>query len=246
MSRDMTLAETLAEHESIWRDRPLLRRLYGDWFDLIIERLATVEGLTIELGSGFAPLKDRLPELVTTDVESTPWADAVVDAHALPYADAALANVIAVDVLHHLADPSSFLSELSRTLRPGGRLVAIEPYTSPLSTIAYRLFHHEHTNTHVDPFRLDATLAADAMAGNQALPAILFFRHALELSERWPELRIIERQRFSFLLYPLSGGFSRRPLMPNAFYRPLRKLEAMLAPAARLLAFRCLVVVERV
>jgi Methylase involved in ubiquinone/menaquinone biosynthesis len=241
----MTLAETLAEHESIWRERPLLRRLYGDWFDLIIEQLATVDGLTIELGSGFAPLKDRLPELIATDVESTPWSDAVVDAHALPYTDGALANVVAVDVLHHLADPSRFLNELRRTLRPGGRLIAVEPYTSPLSTLAYRLFHHEHTNTQVDPFQIDPALAADPMAGNQALPAILFFRHARELSERWPELRIVERRRFSFLLYPLSGGFSRRPLVPNALYGPLRMVEAVLAPFARLLAFRCLVVVER-
>jgi SAM-dependent methyltransferase len=239
------LTDILAEQESAWRRRPLLRRLYREWFDLIASRLAGVDGPTIELGSGFAPLKERLPELVTTDVEVTPWAERVVDAHELPFADGSIANIVAVDVLHHLADPARFLDEVRRTLRPGGRLVAVEPYTSPVSTLAYRFFHHERTDTSVDPFGLDPALAAGAMEGNQALPALLFFRHADELRARWPELELVERLRFSFVLYPLSGGFSHRRFVPAALYRPLRALEAALAPAAPLLASRCLVVLER-
>jgi SAM-dependent methyltransferase len=243
--RPPSLAEALAEQEAAWQQRPLVRRLYHEWFDLIAARLAQVEGPTVELGSGFGALKARLPVIVATDVEATPWADEVADAHELPYADGALANLVAVDVLHHLADPPRFFDEASRTLRSGGRVVAVEPYTSPLSTIAYRLFHHELTDPSVDPFRPDESLAAEALAGNQALPALLFFRGADEFRRRWPQLRLVERRRFSFLLYPLSGGFSRRPLVPAALYRPLAAAEALLAPAAPLLAFRCLVVLER-
>jgi len=243
--RPPLLVDALAEQEAAWRRRPLLRRLYNDWFDLIEARLSQVEGPTVELGSGFAPLKSRLPQIVATDVEPTPWADEVADAHALPYADATLANIVAVDVIHHLADPSRFLAEAQRTLRPGGRVVALEPYTSPLSLIAYRLFHHEHADASVDPFRPDPRLALGALEGNQAVPMLLFFRRADELERRWPELPIVERQRFSLLLYPLSGGFSHRPLVSAALYRPLRALETLLAPAAPLLASRCLVVLER-
>ena len=243
--RPPLLADALAEQEAAWNRRPLLRRLYNEWFDLIIARLASVEGPTVELGSGFAPLKARLPDIVATDVEPTPWADVVADAHALPYADASLANIVAVDVLHHLADPARFLDEARRTLRPGGRVVAVEPYTSPLSIVAYRLFHHEHTDPSIDPFRPDPRLAVGALEGNQALPMLIFFRHADDLGRRWPELRIVERRRLSFLLYPLSGGFSHRPLVPPVLYRPLRALEALLTPAAPLLASRCLVVLER-
>ena len=243
--RRSLLADAIAEQEAAWHRRPLVRRLYNDWFDLIVARLAPVSGPTVELGSGFAPLKARLPDLVTTDVQPTRWIDEVADAHALPYADGSLANLIAVDVVHHLADPARFFDEARRTLRPGGRFIAVEPYTSPLSTMAYRLLHHEQTDTGVDPFRQDPRLATEALEGNQALPMLLFFRRVDEFRRRWPELRIIERRRFAFLLYPLSGGFSRRPLVPAALYRPLAALETLLAPAAPLLAYRCLVVLER-
>jgi len=57
------LADALAEQEAAWHRRPLVRRLYNDWFDLIVAHLAPIEGPTVELGSGFAPLKARLPEL---------------------------------------------------------------------------------------------------------------------------------------------------------------------------------------
>jgi SAM-dependent methyltransferase len=242
---DPSLVETLSELEAAWRTRPLLRRLYGEWFDLIAERLATIEGPTIELGSGFAPLRRRLPDLVTTDVEPTPWADVVVDAQSISYPDASLANIVAIDVLHHLAEPTRFLDEARRTLRPGGRVVAIEPYTSVLWTFVYRSFHHELTEPKINPFELDPRLSAKAMEGNQALPTALFFHHVDEFRRRWPELRIVERRRFAFLIYPLSGGFTRRRLLPNSLYRPLRALETVLAPAASLIASRCFVVLER-
>ena len=185
-----------------------------------------------------------VPHVVATDVEPTSWADAVVDAHDLPYADASLANLVLFDVFHHLGDPARFLDEAGRTLRPGGRIVLVEPYCSAVSTPLYRRFHHERTDLGVDPFAPDPALGA-AMEGNQALPTLAFFRHAAELTRRWPELRLVRRRRFAFVLYPLSGGYSRRPLVSPGLYRPLHVLESVLSPLAPLLAFRCLVVLER-
>src|SRR5262245_48592863 len=168
-SAPRSLGEVLAEQELAWRRRPFLRRIYCEWFDLIGSRMVS-GGPSIELGAGFAALASHIPGVVATDLEPTPWAEDVVDAHALPYADGSLANVVGVDVVHHLADPPRFLDELRRTLRVGGRLVIVEPYISPVSTTAYRAFHHEHTEPDVDPFVPDTSLAAEAMQGNQALP----------------------------------------------------------------------------
>ena len=67
-----------------------------------------------------------------------------------------------------------------------------------------------------------------------------------ELESRWPELAIVERRLLALFLYPLSGGFGQRALLPAALYRPLAALERALSPVlGRALAFRCLVVLER-
>jgi SAM-dependent methyltransferase len=240
----MSLEAALADQERAWRERPVLRRLYREWHEEIARELAPGPGDTIELGAGFAQLKDVVPHVVATDIEATTWADAVVDAHDLPYADSSLANLVLFDVFHHLRDAARFLHEAQRALRSGGRVVLVEPYCSPVSTPLYRRFHHERTDVDVDPFTPDPALGA-AMEGNQALPTLAFFRHVDEFARRWPELRVVRRRRFAFLLYPLSGGYSRRPFVPSVLYRPLRTLETALSPLAPLLAFRCLVVLER-
>jgi SAM-dependent methyltransferase len=229
----------------MWRRRPLLRRLYHDWYELVVTHLSTVPGKTVELGAGTAHFKDAFPAAVATDVEPTPWADEVVDAERLPYADASLANLVLIDVFHHLAHPVRFFDECRRALALGGRVVMLDPYCSLISTPAYRLFHHEKTD-------LDAGALADApelegapLASNQARATLVFFREAEAFRDRWPELRIVGRRRLALVLYPLSGGYSRRQLVPAALYRPLALLERALNPLAPLLAFRCLVVLER-
>lgn len=238
----MTLADTLLEHEHAWNERPLLRRIYGEWFDLIASKLASVPGETVELGSGIGRLRDHVPGLVTSDVEPTPWADRVVDAESLPYGQGELANLVLVDVFHHLPRPAAFLDEARRALAPGGRVVMLEPYCSPLSSLAYRL-HHERLELDADGFA--ETESADPLDANLAQTTLAFFRQRAEYGRRWPELPIVEQRLLSLLVYPLSGGFTRRPLLPGALYRPLGVLERALSPFLRLAAFRCLVVLER-
>ena len=96
-----------------------------------------------------------------------------------------------------------------------------------------------------DPFAPDAQIAHAAFDSNQALPTLVFYRQLGELRRRWPSLRLVERKRFAFLLYPLSGGFTRRPLLPPVLNPVARMLEQALRPLAPLLAFRCLVVMEK-
>ena len=203
-------------------------------------------GRTIELGAGIGQLRAALGDrVVLTDVEKTRWVDEQVDALNLPDPEGSVANLVLVDVFHHLADPARFLDEAARVLTPRGRLVMVEPYCSPVSTALYRRFHHERTDLRVDPFAADAASGAAPMESNQALPTLVFYRGRDELARRWPQLRLVEERRFAFLLYPLSGGFSRRPLVPPRLAGPLRTVERGLQPFAPLLAFRCLVVLER-
>jgi SAM-dependent methyltransferase len=243
--RPSPLVDALRVQERAWRERPLVRALYGDWYHALAIRLSTVPGESVELGSGIATLQRVCPAVRPTDVEPTPWTDEVVDAEALPFADGSLANLVLVDVFHHLARPAAFLDEAERALAPGGRVVVLDPYCSPVSTRMYRLFHHERTDLGAEPFEEDASIGADPLASNQARATLAFFRHADELELRWPLLRLVERTRLALVAYPLSGGFTGRRLVPRRVGLGLQRLEQRLSPLGRLLAFRCLVVLER-
>ena len=242
----MNLRETLDAQLKAWNSRPLVRRLYLDWFEEIGRQLAGVPGETVELGSGIGKLKERFPFVVATDIEPTPWSDHVVDAEHLPYADGSLANLVLVDVFHHLADPARFLDEARRTLAPGGRVVILDPYCSPVSTPAYRLFHEERTDLSAPAFEPEAAIAAEPLASNQARTTLVFFRQrgraATALARPANRRAAALRARRSIRSRAASP---RRPLVPDAAYRPLAAVERALAPLAPLLAFRCLVVLER-
>lgn len=239
----MSLADALREHERAWNERPLLRRIYREWFALLASRVAHVDGATIELGSGIGRLREHVPDLVTTDVEPTPWADRVVDAARLPYGDGELANVVMLDVFHHLARPAAFLDEARRALVPGGRVVMLEPHVSPLSGLAYRL-HHERLELSADGFA-DGD-PSDPLDANLAQTTLAFFRQRDEYGRRWPELPVVETRLLSLVAYPLSGGFTRRQLLPSRLYGVVAAAERALTPAlGRVAAFRSLIVLER-
>lgn len=241
----MTLVETLEGNERAWNERPLFRSLYREWLELVTARLSAEAGPTIELGSGLGNLLEAVPEAVATDVEPTPWATAVVDAQDMPYRDTSIANLVLIDVFHHIPRPARFLDEADRVLVRGGRVVMLEPYWSRVSGLAYRRFHDEPVDLATDPFTDVDHSSNDPVASNSVLPTLAFFRHVDEFERRWPGLRLVERRRLSYVAYPLSGGFSRKPLVPAAALGALRMAERALSPLSSLLAFRCLVVLER-
>jgi glycosyltransferase involved in cell wall biosynthesis len=243
--RSEPLVESLREQERAWNERAFVRELYGEWFELVSSAMSTVPGLSVELGAGIGRFSEIRPDVVSTDVEPTPWAERVVDAEELPFGAGELSNVVLIDVFHHLARPARFLHEAARVLAPGGRIVILDPYCSTVSARLYGHFHHERTDLEADPFADDRRVGEAALASNQARATLAFFRGGGELETRWPEFRIVERRRLALLAYPLSGGFTHRSLVPAALGRVLRRLEPALEWAAPALAFRCLVVLER-
>ena len=122
------------------------------------------------------------PRVEPTDVEQTPWVSEVVDAEALPYASASLANLVLVDVFHHLARPARFFDEAVRALAPGGRIVVLDPYCSPVSTPGVRALPSRAHRLTAEPFEDDVSIAAEPLASNQARATLAFFRHDGELA----------------------------------------------------------------
>lgn len=57
---------------------------------------------------------------------------------ALPFADGSLDGVFMVDVLHHVRSQAETLAEIRRVLRPGGKVVALEPNPAHPANLVYR------------------------------------------------------------------------------------------------------------
>jgi SAM-dependent methyltransferase len=58
-------------------------------------------------------------------------------AEGLPFADASFDGVFCLDVLHHVRSQVEMLAEVHRVLRPGGRLLALEPNPLFPSNLVY-------------------------------------------------------------------------------------------------------------
>jgi SAM-dependent methyltransferase len=238
-------ADALADYRGVWERKPVLRLIYDDFYDRITA--ACRSGLTIEIGGGIGNLKQRLGEVVATDIQFAPWLDCVADAQRLPFADETATNIVMVDVLHHLEFPTVFFREAARVLRPGGRAVMVEPAITWGSTLFYRLLHHEPVRTSAevltdglpDPHR-------DPYASNQAIPTLIATRDRDQFHRLFPSLRIASVEWFALAAYPLSGGFKSWSLVSAGMARQMLRIERALEPAlGRLAAFRMLLIVEK-
>jgi SAM-dependent methyltransferase len=201
----------------------------------------------LEIGAGSGNLKAHLPDVVATDVVPGDWLDALADAQALPFADASLDAVVGVDVLHHVEFPARFLAEAQRTLRPGGRVVLVEPAITPVSRVVFKLGHPEPVVLGADPLADgDPDAGKHPMDSNQAIPTLLAGRDRHRLESEFPGLQILHAETLSLFAYPLSGGFRRWCLLPRALVRPLLRVESRLEPRlGRYAGFRLLLVLGR-
>ena len=236
----------MLEHRSVWRTKPVLRAIYADLFRHIGDWL--VPGTTVELGGGSGNFKEFLPSCLAVDIQFAPWLDVAADAHALPFADGSLSNLVLVDVLHHLAEPRRFLAEAQRVLVPGGRVALVEPAITPVSSFFYRFFHPERVDFSIDPLaEIDEKSRNDPYGGNQAVATLLFDGQRERLQRVIPLLRIEHKTFLSLLAYPLSGGFRSWSLVPERVASPLLRLEEWMLPAmGKWMAFRMFVVLQRI
>ncbi len=243
----MERALTPAEFRQVWDAKPALRAVYADYYRRMRAWCPAGLGVILEIGAGSGNLKDHLPDVVATDVVPSDWLDALADAQALPFADASLGAVVGVDVLHHVEFPGRFLAEAQRALRPGGRVVLVEPAITPVSRVVFKLGHPEPVLLDADPLADGSPDAAKhPMDSNQAIPTLLAGRDRLRVESQFPGLKVLHAETLSLLAYPLSGGFRRWCLVPRSLIGPLLRLESHLerhlGPYA---GFRLLLVLER-
>ena len=232
-------------HREVWAKKPVLREVYGHLYRRI--GAACRPGLTIEVGGGSGNFKQFAPDVLSFDIVHEPWLDFVADAQSMPLRSSSVANIVMLDVLHHIEYPLRFLKEAARALQPGGRVILVEPAITPLSGMVYRAMHEEPVDMTADPLGEGLpNVHKDPYVGNQAIPTLLIDRHAARFKTLESTLELQSVKHLSLLAYPLSGGFKSWSLLSASAARALLRfedrVEEFLGP---IFGFRLMAVFER-
>ena len=223
---------------NVYKKKGALREVYKDYYQEILK--LSVEGKTLEVGSGSRYFSDSFDDIIFTDLVPSPWTNVVADAQQLPFPDSSFANVIAVDVLHHIEWPIYFLEEASRLLEPGGKLILLEPAITAGSWFLYKFYHVEETDMSVDPLEKGTVdTSRDARLANQAIATLLQGKYNSKLKAALPEFEQFDFRHLTLLAWPLSGAFKPWSLIPHWAVQPILSLERLLLPfVGRFLSFR--------
>jgi SAM-dependent methyltransferase len=227
-------AKTLRNRERLESNGNLLfwyRELYRDQF----KDLPHPEALWIlEIGSGTSPLKRFYSNVVTSDVLELDYLDLVFDCHEVDklvrIEDNSLDAITLTNVLHHLKRPIDFLNAAAAKLKPGGKVIATEPYFSVLSSFIFKYLHHEPIAFRISEPELDEVKGPLASA-NIALPWLIFCRRRdwLERLNENYDVHGLSVRHFSALSYMMTGGISRKFPIPGLLYRVIFPIDLALS-----------------
>jgi SAM-dependent methyltransferase len=235
----------LEDYHKSWNKKPVLRAIYNDLYQKIEN--ATLSGDTLEIGGGIGNLHIHSGRLIKTDIQHSSEVNVVADAQQLPFNNETFSNIVLFDVLHHLQCPLLFFAEAKRVLKPGGRIIMMEPGITPISKLLYKMGHEEPVEMSWnmnDPCKVDAD--KDPYESNQAIPTILFKRDLKLFLATVKGFKVNSLDWLSLFAYPLSGGFKSWSLLPYKWVHTILKIEEKLLPfLGSLMAFRLMVVLEK-
>ena len=238
--------EILLNHDRLQR-KPLLRRIYLDFYREIAKRLAGGDAPTVEIGAGIGGMKSVVRSCISTDLFPNPGIDCVENAYALSFADQSIQNLVLFDVFHHLEYPGTALSEFHRVLKPEGRVLIFEPYPSLTGLICYGCFHAEPLSllrpiTWTAPAGPPPSESSYYAAQGNAARVFCSKAHRAQLKGWF----IAETKITASLSYVASGGFSGPQLYPDSLYPMFTRLDRVADFIPMLFGTRLLVVLERV
>jgi SAM-dependent methyltransferase len=240
---DIDSPETTGRRIELIRRKPFLRRIYEEWYRSIADELPGGPGNVLELGTGAGFMKDYIDGLVTSDVFPIPGVDLILSAEQLPFPEESLRAIVMTNVFHHFAAPKMFLDEADRCVRPGGRIIMLEPWNTPWSRLVYTRLHHEPFQPHVPNWGFNGS--GPLSDANGALPWIIFKRDQAHFLREYPGWQIRRVRPTMPFRYLASGGVSMRSFMPGWAFTPWKVFEAGLQPVMGLLGMFAYITLEK-
>ena len=243
---DFDSNETSELAVKIMKEKKCLNDIYKETYRLMMnlrKKYLVDSGKVLEIGSGGGFIKDIFSEVITSDIKPINNVDMVINAEKLPFEDDSLDAIFAVHVIHHIPDIDKFLNEAKRVLKPGGGIVCVEPYWSPLAYVMFRYFHPEPYDMRAENWSFDGS--GPMTSSNQALSYLILKRDKKKFQKKFPFFKKVYQKRFGFLRYILTGGIWLPPKLPNFMFGFLKHLEILLAPIMPLVAIHHVFVLKK-
>ncbi len=205
------------------------------------------KGLELGAGAGHSKMFLDKYNYLTSDINNLHWTDKPkLDALDTKFDDKEFDYVFAVNVLHHVDNPVSMICEAMRIVKPGGKIIIYDAYSSLLFRFLMKIVKHEHCNEKVDVFLPGYSLSRLARTlwdGNNST-AKLMFAQTEKLKTVFPDFTLAHMSHSEVFLFLNSGGVYRKtpylPL-PERCLKSVLKLDGFLAgsfPKTSALALR--------
>jgi SAM-dependent methyltransferase len=203
--------------QQIILSKPFLRAIYHEWYSKLSRALPPIEGSVLELGSGAGFCEQFIPNLIKSELLECHGVNVIADGQRLPFADSTLRAISFVNVFHHLPRVRDFLSEAERCLKPGGRILMVEPWVTAWSTMVNTRLHHEPFLPRAEKWEFEGR--GPLTGANGALPWIVFHRDREIFEREYPQFIVERIEPFMPIRYLVSGGVTMRSLMPGFTHR---------------------------
>jgi SAM-dependent methyltransferase len=243
-TKDLDTPSTTLQHREIILRKKFLKKLYIDWYlSMLKETEGLPDGKIVEIGSGGGFLKDLNPKIITSDILPFPHCDLTFPGEQMPFADNELSAILMIDVLHHIPDSRSFFREAQRVLKPGGKIIMIEPANTTFSRFIFQKFHHENFAPETKSWSFPTS--GPLSGANGALPWIIFTRDYDNFRTEFPAFTKEKIQHHTPFAYLISGGLTFKSPLPGWLFGTFRWFESLFTPFNRHLAmFQTIVLVK--
>ena len=226
------------KHDSILKKKKLLRSAYKTFYKDMsanCDKYFKIDGLEIELGSGVGFFKSIREKIITSDIREGFNYDMSLDATDMSIDKNTVKCFFAINVFHHISQPTKFFNELNRVLKKNGGCILIEPHNGLLSRFIAKNIHKDEYFD-INEIEWDKKNKGGVLSdANQALSHNIFERDKLLFEKKYGKnLRVIKKKYIiNGLRYILSGGLNFKQLFPSYLVFILFILEKIVTPFAK-------------